>query len=351
MKELKTYTGIPLAEAFGLLDAQLEPGAYKEIKGGKGQKLGLTDIVPAYLPFTLNKIFGPIGIGWGFSVEDQNTKSFEVEGRDGGTRTEYTSSAKITVWYAGFDDMGAQQKFVLAERVPGGSSNSTLEWAMKGAVTNGLGSAWFFGGWQISVYMDKRGHDKRTDEDEEEAPRAVKPTLPASDFLGDPPAPAPKRKQPEAEPSSQLLDENKERPGADYVIPFGFQKGQKLGALPDATVNGALQWAKKNKPRDLKDFIDAATKYLNFSELDKTLGERVPVTEQKLPDAGDVTQTFANLKQSLDNSKTVADVKTVIERIREAFKAKAISTVELDELYRVCAEKQKSIDAPKKGKK
>lgn len=351
MNNLKTFAGLTLEDAFAQLDAQLESAAYKEIRGGKGQSLGLTDIVPAYLPFTLNKLFGPIGIGWGFSVDDQNTKAFEVEKNDGSTRTEYTSSAKVTVWYNGFDDMFAAQKFVLAERVPGGSSNSTLEWAMKGAVTNALGTAWFFAGWQISVYMDKRGHNNLKDEEErpeKPAKRKWQSSKKEDDgFLDEPTKPEPKPEK-QAEPSSEVLAENHGRPGAEFTIPFGFQKGQKIGALPDATVRGALEWAKKNKPREQQDFITAATAFLGFSELDEKLGPRVPLQEQKI---GDVTQSPANLKQSIENCKTVEDVKAVVERIKAAFKANALTPTDLDELYQLASEKNKAVQAPKKGKK
>jgi hypothetical protein len=41
----------------------------------------------------------------------------------------------------------------------GGNTNTLVEWAMKGALTNALGCAWFFAGYQLSVYKNERSHN------------------------------------------------------------------------------------------------------------------------------------------------------------------------------------------------
>lgn len=155
--DLKTITGKDLFEAFRELDRQLPAHAYKKIEGGKGGKLGLTDIIPAFLPDLLLELFGPIGYGWGFHLDSMESSSKTVERKGGYTDEEVTATCKLSIWYRFLRD----GEVVMSEPVPatGGSTNTLIEWAMKGALTNALGCAWFFAGYQLSVYKNERSHN------------------------------------------------------------------------------------------------------------------------------------------------------------------------------------------------
>lgn len=158
-----TLHGKLITEAFAELDRQLPANAYKAISGGKGGKLGLTDIVPAFLPELLLELFGPIGIGWGFSIEDMQIEKQEVQRKGGYTDTEHCVTCKINVWYAFRDGDELKQSHNI--HATGGSTNTQVEWAMKGAITNALGTAWFFAGYQLAVYKAERGHNNLEDDD------------------------------------------------------------------------------------------------------------------------------------------------------------------------------------------
>lgn len=155
--ELKTLTGKDLYESFRELDRQLPQHAYKKIEGGKGGKLGLTDIIPAFLPDLLLELFGPIGYGWGFTLHSMESSSKTVERAKGYTEEEVTATCQLSIWYRFLRD----GELVMSDLVPatGGSTNTLVEWAMKGALTNALGCAWFFAGYQLSVYKNERSHN------------------------------------------------------------------------------------------------------------------------------------------------------------------------------------------------
>lgn len=155
---MKTLTGKPLLAAFAELNKQLEPNAYKEITGGKGGKLGLTDIKPAYLPEQLLELFGPYGWGWGFDLLEMKTIDRQAKRSAGYEETEYVSTCKIAAWFR-FDVEGSIQKSD-AMIGTGGSDNTQIEWAEKGAITSALGTAWFFAGYQLDVYKGLRSHSK-----------------------------------------------------------------------------------------------------------------------------------------------------------------------------------------------
>lgn len=166
---VRTATGLTLREAFAKLDAPLDRRAYKRISGGKGEKIGLTDIGPAYLNETLLAVFGPLGYGWGFSIEDVTT----VEGKNRSGNVEFRARCKVSVWWKFFQEVpqghtiGVKSDPIVAH---GASDNSELEWAEKGAVTNALGNAWSYAGWQLSVYKGLRSHAKDETIVEEEDP-------------------------------------------------------------------------------------------------------------------------------------------------------------------------------------
>lgn len=150
----RTLTGLPLLEAFHRLDVELPPEAYKPISGGDGERAGLTDINPGFLPSVLLETFGPLGTGWGWKLlASPETQAFKTDkGKE-----RYEARARLSVWYK---YLAADGSVALAEspEVTGASDNSQIEWAEKGAVTNALGTAWFFLGYQVSVYQGRRSH-------------------------------------------------------------------------------------------------------------------------------------------------------------------------------------------------
>jgi hypothetical protein len=150
LESCTTLTGRPLTEAFASLDRVLPPAAYKAISGGTGEKIGLTDIVPGFLPAVLLDTFGPMGTGWGFEVK--HLECSEAERR-------WNAYARVAVWYAYHVPQTTEPRRAEALEVPGASDNSRREWAEKGAITNALGTAWFFMGYQVSVFQGLRSHE------------------------------------------------------------------------------------------------------------------------------------------------------------------------------------------------
>ncbi len=156
--DYRTLTGIPLAEAFAKLDAQLPPGAYKAISGGRAGAIGLTDINPGYLPGVLLGLFGPLGVGWGFNVEKLESDAYRQTLRSGEVVDAWRATCRLHIWYAYEHGQRLSVQVAKGPTIPGGSDNSEREWAEKGAVTNALGTAWFFAGYQLSVYQGERSH-------------------------------------------------------------------------------------------------------------------------------------------------------------------------------------------------
>jgi hypothetical protein len=154
---MKTLTGLDLLEAFKRLDDCLPPGAYKEITGGKGGKMGLTDINPGYLPPLLLELFGPCGYGWGYNLLSMQTTAATVKRNSGYEEEEYTAICQIEAWYRFTMEDGTTIK---SDGIParGGSVNTQTEWAEKGAITYALGTAWFLAGYQVAVYKGERSH-------------------------------------------------------------------------------------------------------------------------------------------------------------------------------------------------
>ena len=154
---MKTITGLDLLDAFKRLDACLPSGAYKEITGGKGGKMGLTDINPGYLPPLLLELFGPCGYGWGYNLIAMETKRAMVKRNSGYEEEEFTATCQIEAWYRFQLESG---EVVKSDAIParGGSSNTQIEWAEKGAITYALGTSWFLAGYQVAVYKGERSH-------------------------------------------------------------------------------------------------------------------------------------------------------------------------------------------------
>jgi len=65
MNNVKTMTGLTMAEAAAKLDEQLPAEAYTAVPGGAD----LTDIDPNYMRKVLNEVFGLCGLGWGYEYD------------------------------------------------------------------------------------------------------------------------------------------------------------------------------------------------------------------------------------------------------------------------------------------
>jgi len=145
LDEITTLTGIKIVDAIAKLNERLEDKAYKEIPMGKFK---LTDISPAYLIEKLTEVFGPYGLGWmyHFDKDDINcTVSEPWQATVIGLEFYYT-----LVW-------GGETHKIGPVVSTGGARNSkNVEYALKGAITNAIGTAAHRIGWQLDVYKGLR---------------------------------------------------------------------------------------------------------------------------------------------------------------------------------------------------
>jgi hypothetical protein len=149
--ELNTLMGYTLAEVREILDRELEPAAYSPVPSGAD----LTDIKPAWLTETLNRVFGMAGVGWAFSFAPEHMRVTTDTDRKG--RTVYHAVLKhLSLRYR----VVVNDELVWSEPIPanGGSDNYDEAYATRGALTNALGAAASKIGWQISIYQGKRSH-------------------------------------------------------------------------------------------------------------------------------------------------------------------------------------------------
>lgn len=149
--EYVTISGYTHKDAVRKLNERLDDKAYKKI-GGRNEK-GLIDINPAYMVDVLNEVFGICGLGWGYDYEPTDITSFS-EVRKSAQGREYTvhvvSINKLNVWTRWVLD----GEVVYGNIVPsnGYSENENFGYALRGAITNALGSALSKMGWQNFVY-------------------------------------------------------------------------------------------------------------------------------------------------------------------------------------------------------
>lgn len=162
--QFRTMTGTPVESIMDELDRQLEASAYKAISGGTLS--GFTDIKPAYMYVEFNRIFGPVGIGWKYwydgGLRFLTPDDLGADGKEdmkGLDKTAWTP--EVAIMYAYFDEAG-QRYWSEPVMMPGYNRNggSAVD-SLKGAITSGLGSAASIMGWQKSVYMGKRTHEKQ----------------------------------------------------------------------------------------------------------------------------------------------------------------------------------------------
>lgn len=217
-KEMTTVKGIPLAEAFALLDQDLPEGAYAPIQGGPGAAAGLTDIEASYLWETLLQVFGPLGVGWGYEIVEES--HVPAAARDA-----YQALVTVETWYW-YKSREGEIKKSAPWTAFGGSENRVLTWARKGALTNALSSAWALAGWQLHIYKGRGRGGYYPPATPAPRPRATSvPVIPAQDledvdFEIDPipPVIAETGKTYEAAIAASSLDERKkERARAAYA--------------------------------------------------------------------------------------------------------------------------------------
>ena len=239
MNNVKTMTGLTMAEAAAKLDEQLPAEAYTAVPGGAD----LTDIDPNYMRKVLNEVFGLCGLGWGYEYDpaDMEIRSETRQG-NGNARNVIVAALKhLRFWYKVSDGKEAS---VCTVDASGGSDNSSPSYAMKGAITNALGNAASNIGFQESVYLGHRSHKTVKAQKATPAPKtaaAQKALAPAPAAAQSAPAarqPAPAKAKttsaPAPAPAATADDEIEEiepplEPIADdFIIPLGQRKGQKL---------------------------------------------------------------------------------------------------------------------------
>ena len=216
IKDVKTLAGLTLADLAVKLDEELPKDAYKAVPGAAN----LTDIDPNYMRKVFNEVFGLCGVGWGYSYNsaDMQTEMQERKTTNGKRLVQLATLKHLRFWYKLVDKDGHE---ILCEiDASGGSENSVEGYAMKGAITNALGNAASNIGFQESVYLGKRDHKTVS---------AKKASAPASKPAASASKPAPETVAPDP------ANEKGEDP-AEFVIPVGQRRGQRLADIPENVV-------------------------------------------------------------------------------------------------------------------
>ena len=155
----KTLTGETLIGALNRLDEKLPAGAYKKVSiGGKS----LTDISPAYSLEFISQLFGPLGVGWGYTVDREETHDHTTS--KGNHYKGYTLFG--TCWYIAVTPSGEQVR--VEWQTYGGNANAGSgadeHFSAQGAVTNLIGKGWSMQGFQRTIYKGEDfGPDEPTD--------------------------------------------------------------------------------------------------------------------------------------------------------------------------------------------
>lgn len=230
---LTTLTGEPLIAALNALDEELPKGAYKPVKmGGRT----FTDISPAYTTEEISNRFGPLGIGWGYTIEDEYPKQHEraVKDREGnptGVVVPFLGvTLRVRLWYVYLAD--GEMKRVNWQTYGGNANNSSgpdEHFSWQGALTNAIGKGWSLQGFQRTIY---KGEDF---------------TLTDSKPRGE---------------DGQDWKDNGSPVGSDAPIVRAIYGKKKALSMDDATMTGLLtKYYSKEHPGDLsmkdaKDFAD-----------------------------------------------------------------------------------------------
>ena len=184
--DLKTLTGLTIAQVREKLDAVLPAEAYTKIGG---TKLDLTDIDPNWMRRAYNGIFGLCGRGWGTTFEASDLIR-ETKDEKGNV---VISIKKMVLWYILADDSGKEIRCEVPATGSNMSQQGNIGFAMKGALTNAMGNAASQMGWQESVYLGYRSHN----DTKASAPKASVPKASAPKVSKNPPVVAtPPAKEP-----------------------------------------------------------------------------------------------------------------------------------------------------------
>jgi hypothetical protein len=245
--DIKTVTGLTMAEVKELFTRVLPPKAYKSVPGGAN----LTDINPYYLAESLTEAFGPAGYGWWVDASIQPVEVFQ--------ETRVSSKGKeYTVWCAYYDRalfhyrlVVNGEETVVSIETNGGSDNSEREFAVRGALTSAIGGAAARLLWQLDVYKGLLSHRNagryQKDEDNGAGTRTSRP----------------ERGTTRTKPKAQVSTPAPSGDGAGgngnmtadqaeaFVMPFGTRehpeyKGQTLGALAQAAPD-LIRWLAGNQ--------------------------------------------------------------------------------------------------------
>jgi hypothetical protein len=228
---LTTYTGESLVGALNALDSALPQGAYKTVAiGGRT----FTDISPAYSLEVISEHFGPLGLGWGYTVEDEHTADHHTADKpqsDGSVKRgqHYLGvTLRLGLWYAA--KRGTETVLVSWQSYGGNAnagSGADEHFSWQGALTNAIGKGWSMQGFQRRIY---KGEDFTLDE-KREAEAGAPPSAPA--------------------PSSALQTPaaTNHTPGADFTLPFdkgAHLKGETLRGIASEGDWDYLVWFADN---------------------------------------------------------------------------------------------------------
>jgi hypothetical protein len=229
--ELRTFTGLTIAQALAALQQKLEPNAYKQVKGSG---VNLTDIKPAYLTEVLTDVFGICPIGWSFDWEN-----IELSGQmttTSGGKDRYVWQADILRGWLSYTVTDGEKDYEFKVWGTGGSDNDVKEYAVRGAVTNMLGAAASKLLWQLPVYKGQG--------DEQ-----AKPDAPAG-------KPAPQPTKVDERPWYTKQIEFARAHPADYALPLGQTEIGKAAIARLRTMIGADLWfaAPQNMANAIKKY-------------------------------------------------------------------------------------------------
>lgn len=158
--KIYTLTGLTQEQVVETLTAELPGDAYKPVPYSPG----LTDISPAYCWEALTKVFGLCGTGWWITPTDLEVRSEEKTSKAGRTRTVYIATMRaefqyrfLCPWGKDAEEYQGGDLFVKVSEplwTVGHSENENEGYAIRGSLTNALGSAARFLLWQLRVYKN-----------------------------------------------------------------------------------------------------------------------------------------------------------------------------------------------------
>ncbi len=157
MNSWTTFTGVPLMEAVRKMQELLPPTAYTAVPGATK----FTDIDPAYLTLKATEIFGLCGVGWWYEYDETTLglRPYSYTTSTGKERHETEATInKLALRYRLLDEKGEMH---ISQPVYANGANSSDEvgYAIRGALTNAIGSAFAKLCWQLPVWLGKVSHE------------------------------------------------------------------------------------------------------------------------------------------------------------------------------------------------